>query len=87
MKRAAPEYAQVHYDRTLCFVRRMEEFRLWSCSCCRIRRVANIIYQERRANVRSFRAHKRTKRYEEEMARARAEYAARQGGAHEAHHA
>lgn len=68
MKREAPEHAQVHYDRTLCFVRRMEEFRSWGCNCCRIDRVANVMNPERRANMRSYRNYRRTKRYREETA-------------------
>lgn len=76
MMRAAPEYARVHYDRTLCFVRRMEEFRFGFCNCCRIRRVANVIYPERRENMRSWRNYRRSKRYQADMDRARAEHAA-----------
>jgi hypothetical protein len=31
MKRSAPENAHIHYEKTLCLIRRMEEFRSW-CS-------------------------------------------------------
>lgn len=72
MMRAAPEHARVHYDRTLCFVRRMEEFRYWS-NCCRLERVANVVYTERRVNIRAWRNYKRSKRYQRDTARARAE--------------
>lgn len=75
MQRTAPEHAQVHYTKTLCFVRRMEEFRHWGCNCCRIHRVANVIYPERRDNMRSYRNYRRSKRYQEEMAPARSEAA------------
>jgi hypothetical protein len=31
MKKSAPAEAQMHDDKTLCFIRRMEEFRSWYC--------------------------------------------------------
>lgn len=73
MMRTAPAHAQVHYKRTLCFVRRMEQFRHWFCNCCRIERVANVVYPERRDNMRSWRNYRRSKRYETDLARVRAE--------------
>jgi hypothetical protein len=72
MKAAAPDEAQIHYDRTLCFVRRMEEFRSWYCVCCRLNRVANALHPERKQNMLSYRRYRRTKRYAQELARARA---------------
>lgn len=77
MMRTAPAHARVHYTRTLCFVRRMEQFRHWFCNCCRIERVANVVYPERRNNMRSYRNFRRSKRYEIEVARARAHFDAR----------
>lgn len=65
MKHRAPVEAHIHYVRTLCFLRRMQEFRSWYSHCCRIERVANIIYPERKENMRSWRNLKRTKRYKE----------------------
>ena len=65
MKKSAPAEAQVHYDKTLCFIRRMEEFRSWYSSCCRTERVANVVYPERKNNMRYWRNRKRTKRYKE----------------------
>ncbi len=79
MKKSAPAEAQIHYDKTLCFIRRMEEFRSWYSSCCRTERVANVVYPERKNNIRYWRNLKRTKRYKEytvamaERARAEAE--------------
>jgi hypothetical protein len=72
MKRAAPEEAYVHYDKTLCFIRRMEEFRFWCFHCYRTERVANVLYPERKANKRAWRNFRRTKRYREQVADARA---------------
>jgi hypothetical protein len=43
MKKSARAEAQIHYDKTLCFIRRMEEFRSWYSSCCRMERVANVV--------------------------------------------
>ena len=47
MKKSAQAEAQSHYDRTLCFIRRME-VRSWYSSCCRPERVANVVYPERK---------------------------------------
>jgi hypothetical protein len=84
MKKSAPAEAQIHYDKTLCFIRRMEEFRSWYSSCCRMERVANVVYPERRNNMRYWRNLKRTKRYKEHHAamqeRARAEAEANPDG-------
>lgn len=65
MKHRAPVETHVHYGRTLCFLRQMEEFRSRYSHCCRIERVANILYPERKQNMRSWRNLKRTKRYKE----------------------
>jgi hypothetical protein len=79
MKRKAPAEAQIHYQKTLCFIRRMEQFRSWYSSCCRMHRVANVVYPQRKENMRYWRNLKRTKRHKElspamaEMARAEAE--------------
>jgi hypothetical protein len=77
MKKSAPAEAQIHYDKTLCFIRRMEEFRSWYSSCCRMERVANVVYPERKSNMRYWPNLKRTERYKEHTAameeRARAE--------------
>ena len=71
MKRSAPKEAHIHYDKTLCFIRRMEEFRSWYCHCCRTDRVANVVYPERKENMRSWRNFRRTKRYQRELAASR----------------
>ena len=68
MSKTAPDEAQDHYGRTLCFLRRMEEFRSWYSHCCRTHRVANIVYPDRQQNMRSWRNFKRTKRYREQDA-------------------
>jgi hypothetical protein len=84
LKKSAPAEAQIHYDKTLCFIRRMEEFRSWYSCCCRMERVANVVYPERKNNMRYWRNLKRTKRYKEHTAamkeRARAEAEANPDG-------
>ena len=65
MRQSAPVEAHIHYDRTMCFLRRMEEFRSWYSHCCRTDRVASILYPERKQNMRYWRNLKRTKRYKE----------------------
>lgn len=71
MKRLAPVEAHVHYDKTLCFIRRMEEFRSWYCHCCRTNRVANVLYPERKKNLESYRRWRRTKAYQRQLAEAK----------------
>lgn len=68
MRATAPPEAHIHYDKTLSFVRRMEEFRSWYLACERNARVANVLYPERKNNVRYWRNLKRTKRYKEQVA-------------------
>ena len=68
MKRSAPDSAHIHYDKTLCFIRRMEEFRSWYSHCCRIDRVSNVIYPERKENMGRWRQQRRTKLFKEREA-------------------
>jgi hypothetical protein len=72
MRAAAPQEAHIHYDKTLAFVRRMEEFRCWYLGCWRTERVANVLYPERKNNLRYWRNLKRTKRYKEQSAQLKA---------------